>query len=145
MPQVLPTAGINFTHDGLRTRITEWKQFPEHAAPHGSADVTTLAYEEPCRAEDNAMERYHPVKDLHGANRKTYRRHHEQVTPTMAFIGRCGQYVYLDMLQAVSVVLARGASTLARVRLNGLKRPAASALPPGRQVPPPWSRPPAPR
>lgn len=101
-PRVFPVAVVNFTHDLPYTRVTEWKHLP------GNPDTpwSTLTYEEPCDAEDNRFERYYPVKDLQGLNRERYRRYTERVPVDMTFIGRCGQYVYLDMHQAIAAALA---------------------------------------
>ena len=103
-PKVLPTATVNFTHDGPYTRVTEWKNIPAH----GENDYTTvLTYEEPCDYKDNDYERYYPVKDLEGTNRETYKKYKERVNEDkMTFIGRCGMYVYVDMHQAISSALA---------------------------------------
>lgn len=108
MPRLLPVAVVNFTHDLPYTRVTEWSHFPGNQPQ----SWTSLTYEEPCAAEDNGMERYYPVKDLEGANRARYKRYLDRVPPTMTFIGRCGQYVYLDMHQAVSAALAASARYL---------------------------------
>ncbi len=103
-PRVLPTATVNFTHDGPYTRVTEWKNIPAH----GKNDYTTvLTYEEPCDYKDNNYERYYPVKDIEGTNKKTYKKYKERVNEDkMTFIGRCGMYVYVDMHQAISSALA---------------------------------------
>jgi UDP-galactopyranose mutase len=103
-PRVLPTATVNFTHDGPYTRVTEWKNIPAH----GENDYTTvLTYEEPCDYKDNNYERYYPVKDIEGTNKKTYKKYKERVNEDkMTFIGRCGMYVYVDMHQAISSALA---------------------------------------
>ena len=101
-PRLLPVAVVNFTHDLPYTRVTEWKHLPGH----GDLPWTTLTYEEPCAAEDNAFERYYPIKDLHGRNRTLYKRYLERVPDGVTFVGRCGQYVYLDMHQAVASALA---------------------------------------
>jgi len=104
MNRVLPTATVNFTHDGSYTRVTEWRLLPEH----GSNDLfTTLTFEEPCDYADNNMERYYPVKDITGSNREKYEKYkaladsEEKIT----FVGRCGMYVYIDMDQAVNMAL----------------------------------------
>ena len=103
-PKVLPTATVNFTHDGPYTRVTEWKNI----TAHGENDYTTvLTYEEPCDYKDNDYERYYPVKDIEGTNRETYKKYKERVNEDkMTFIGRCGMYVYVDMHQAISSALA---------------------------------------
>ena len=102
--RVLPTGTVNFTHDGPFTRVTEWKNI----ANHGTNDYkTVLTYEEPCDYKDNNMERYYPVQDVEGTNRDTYKKYKDMVDDfKMQFIGRCGQYVYIDMHMAVSGALA---------------------------------------
>lgn len=102
-PKVLPEPCINFTHDGPYTRMTEWKNFPNHGVNN---NFTTITYEEPCDYKENNMERYYPVKDLNGENRATYEKYAAIVPSNVTFIGRCGQYAYLDMHQAVSSALA---------------------------------------
>lgn len=102
--KVLPTATVNFTHNGPLTRVTEWKNIPNH----GTNDLcTVLTYEEPCDYKDNNYERYYPVKDLEGANREIYKKYRQMVDKEkMEFIGRCGMYVYVDMHQAINSALA---------------------------------------
>lgn len=102
--KVLPTGTVNFTHDGPFTRVTEWKNI----ANHGVNDYkTVLTYEEPCDYKDNNMERYYPVQDVEGTNRDTYKKYKDMVDESkMKFIGRCGQYVYIDMHMAVGGALA---------------------------------------
>ena len=93
---------INFTHDGPFTRVTEWKNFPQH----GQNDYkTVLTYEEPCDFRENNFERYYPVKDLLGRNKALYKKYKEIPNDKVSFIGRCGQYVYIDMHQAVNQAL----------------------------------------
>lgn len=102
MNKVLPSTTVNFTHDGPYTRVTEWKNMPAHGNnPHCSV----LTFEEPCDYRDNDMERYYPVKDVDGENRKIYEKYKEMTSEKMQFIGRCGQYVYIDMHQAVNSAL----------------------------------------
>ena len=98
-PRVLPTATVNFTHDGPYTRYTEWKNFPSHG---DNPRYTTLTYEEPCDYRENNKERYYPVKDVDGKNRKIYEKYKSMVKENMTFIGRCGMYVYVDMHQAIN-------------------------------------------
>jgi len=103
MTKALPTGTVNFTHDGPYTRATEWKNLP----CHGENDkYTLLTIEEPCDYKDNNMERYYPVKDIDGENRRTYEKYKEMVPENVTFIGRCGQYVYIDMHQAVNSAMA---------------------------------------
>lgn len=102
VPKVFPVAVVNFTHDLPYTRVTEWKQLPGNPITPWS----TLTYEEPCAAEDNRDERFYPVKDARGVNREKYKRYAARVPAGMTFIGRCGQYVYLDMHQAIATALS---------------------------------------
>ena len=99
---VFPTAQINFTDKKKFTRVIEWKNFPLH----GKSKNTILTYEEPCDYKDNYMERYYPVKDLEGENRKLYNKYSRIKNKKTTFIGRCGMYVYIDMHQAVSSSMA---------------------------------------
>lgn len=102
MPKALPLPTINFTHSGAFTRVTEWKNYPNHGEnPHH----TTLTFEEPCDYRDNNMERYYPVKDLDGKNAATYKKYRAIRNDKMTFIGRCGLYSYLDMHQAINTSL----------------------------------------
>ena len=102
-PKLLNTSVVNFTHSGPFTRITEWKNFPNH----GINDCyTSLTYEEPCDYLDNDEERFYPVKDLRGINRSLYEVYNGMVKSNMTFIGRCGLYAYLDMHQAISSSLS---------------------------------------
>ena len=103
MTKVLPTGTVNFTHDGPYTRVTEWKNLP----CHGMNDkYTTLTYEEPCDYMVNDFQRYYPVKDVNGENRKKYEQYKKLTRSNMTFIGRCGMYVYIDMHQAINSALA---------------------------------------
>jgi UDP-galactopyranose mutase len=98
-PKVLPVPTVNFTHDGPYTRITEWKNYIYHGENN---KCTTLTYEEPCDYKDNSFERYYPVKDVDGKNREVYKQYRADIPDNVTFIGRCGQYVYIDMDMAVA-------------------------------------------
>ena len=106
MPSALPVATVNFTHDAQFTRVTEWKKISGHGE---NCSHTTLTFEEPCDYKENQLERYYPVKDLEGVNLRRYRKYKSMVPDYMTFLGRCGQYAYLDMHQAVSSSLAMAA------------------------------------
>ena len=113
MAKVLPTATVNFTHDGPYTRVTEWKNIPNHG---DSSTHTVLTYEEPCDYKDNKKERYYPVKDVDGVNRETYKKYKEMVKlksvsksnpqvdynavyyviSSMTYVTVCGSEVYLN-------------------------------------------------
>lgn len=99
----LPTTVVNFTHDGPKTRVTEWKKIPCHGTNKYN---TTLTFEEPCDYADNDFERYYPVKDRDGKNRALYEKYKNEQPENMTFIGRCGMYAYLDMHQAVNSAMA---------------------------------------
>lgn len=99
-PRVLPSTTVNFTNDGPFTRITEWKNIPLH----GENDLyTTLTTEEPCDYRDNDYERYYPIAD--DINKERYAKYAAIKNDKVTFIGRCGQYVYIDMHQAVNSAL----------------------------------------
>jgi UDP-galactopyranose mutase len=110
-PQCYPVPSVNFTHNGPYTRLTEWKNLPEHG---GHPFMTTVTFEEPCDYKDNNMQRYYPVKDVSGGNQALYKKYREQVPKHVTFIGRCGMYVYIDMHQAVSIALNTVSSFLSR-------------------------------
>lgn len=110
-PSLLPVPCVNFTHTGPYTRMTEWKNFPEHGV---NDSMTSITYEEPCDYKENNFERYYPVKDLGGENRDIYKKYREMTPPNMEFIGRCGMYVYVDMHQAIASSLASAKEFLKR-------------------------------
>jgi UDP-galactopyranose mutase len=103
--KILPTATVNFTHDGPCTRMTDWSQLPGHSVNEKS---TVITQEMPCDYRDNDMERYYPVKDVDGKNRATYKAYENLANEkkNMTFIGRTGMYVYIDMDQAVASAIA---------------------------------------
>jgi len=97
--QMYETATTNFTTFTGPTRVTEWKNFPDHG---DNDSATTLTYEYPCDYRDNDMERYYPVKDVEGINVAVYKKYRSIETPNVNFIGRCGTYQYLDMHQVIA-------------------------------------------
>ncbi len=99
---VQPAAVVNFTSDDGPTRRTEWKHLPGHGE---GAKKTTLTSEYPCGHEENNRERYYPVKDATGKNRRLYIRYAKIRNPKTTFTGRCGTYAYIDMHQAVNMAL----------------------------------------
>ena len=102
IPKVMSFPTTNFTHSGPATRITEWKNYPGHG--HNEYK-TVLTVEIPCDYKDNKHERYYPVKDVTGENRKRYYAYKALSPQNMHFVGRCGSYAYLDMHQAVNSAL----------------------------------------
>ena len=103
MHKCLPTATVNFTHDGPYTRVTEWKNIVGHGE---NPYITSMTFEEPCDYKDNNYERYYPVKDMAGKNKELYQAYKEIKNERTTFIGRCGLYAYLDMHQAVNSALS---------------------------------------
>lgn len=99
IPKLFPVVQINLTNNSPYTRIVEWKNIPNS----GQNDIhTSLTYEEPCCYTQNNLERFYPVKDIHGINRKLFLKYSNIEKNKMTFIGRLGQYVYLDMHQCVN-------------------------------------------
>lgn len=105
VPQILPCATVNFTHDGPYTRVTEWKKISNSATFHPNRFKTTITVEEPCSYTENGNERYYPIKDANGINYNLYIKYKELIQSNMTFIGRCGTYRYLDMDDAISDAL----------------------------------------
>lgn len=105
LPQknVFETATTNFTTWTGPTRVTEWKNFPEHG---DNPNKTVLTYEYPCDYKENNRERYYPVKDVEGLNAAIYKKYAEIENDKVTFIGRCGTYQYLDMHQVINQSLA---------------------------------------
>lgn len=103
MPKILPVATVNFTNESPFTRVTEWKNFPDHGE---NLNYSSITFEQPCDYSENNNERYYPVKDIYGKNIKIYEKYKSQTPKNVTFIGRCGLYAYLDMHQAVSSSLA---------------------------------------
>ena len=103
LPKLFPVSVVNFTHKGPFTRVVEWKNIPGHGI---NDKITSLTYEEPCFYEENNDERYYPVKDIDGINREKYNLYKSIPNPNVTFIGRLGQYVYLDMHQCVNSAMA---------------------------------------
>jgi len=94
---------VNYTDKSVFTRHTEWKNFPNHG---DSKNQTLVTREEPCDYRENNFERYYPVIDMDGKNRKLYQKYKNIIPDNMTFIGRCGMYVYINMDQAVSSSLS---------------------------------------
>lgn len=97
--KVYKTSTTNFTTSGGPTRVTEWKNFPNHGK---NLYATTLTYEFPCDYRSNNMERYYPVKDIEGINTEVYKQYRDEPNDKVSFIGRCGTYQYLDMHQVIN-------------------------------------------
>lgn len=95
---------INSTATKLQspeTRRTFWSQFPNNI--NTSFDVVTT--ETPCKyvSNNSSLEKLYPVKDIKGVNRDRYERYKSIPNDKVTFIGRLGNYVYIDMHQAVNM------------------------------------------
>jgi UDP-galactopyranose mutase len=101
-PKLLPVAQVNFTNKGVYTRMTEWKNLPNHGI---NEEFTTITFEEPCSPEENNNEKYYPVKDLKGFNRSKYMKYKKIKNDKVEFIGRLGLYSYLNMDQCINIAL----------------------------------------
>ncbi len=100
--KIYPVSQVNFTNNGPFTRIVEWKNIPGHGE---NKVLTSLTYEEPCHYTDNNDERYYPVREKEGKYSSIYRKYLEMENPRVTFIGRLGNYAYLDMDQCVNLAL----------------------------------------
>ena len=105
-----PVAVVNFTHNEKFTRVTEWKNLPNHGINNG---FSTLTFEEPCDYSENNFERFYPVKDINQLNRALYNQYCSLIPPNVTFIGRCGLYAYLDMHQAIASAMSIASKFLA--------------------------------
>ena len=101
-PKLLPVVTVNFTNKSKFTRMTEWKNIPNHGY---NENFTTITYEEPCSFEENNNEKYYPVKDIDGENRSLYLKYKNIENKKVSFVGRLGTYSYLDMDQCISHAL----------------------------------------
>ncbi len=96
-----PVPTVNLTDIGSITRYTDWRLYPGCGSPQSKA---VISYEYPCSYEDNNNERYYPVKTADGEPQKKYKKY-EKISlknKKCTFIGRCGQYRYLDMHQVAA-------------------------------------------
>jgi len=101
LPKIHPSPTVNFTNDSPYTRSTEWKNI----AGHGDNPFwTSITVEEPCDPAEVNNEKYYPV--LTKANKELYNKYRAIVNDKVTFIGRCGNYVYLDMHQAISSAMS---------------------------------------
>ena len=98
-PKIFPVSQVNFTNKGPYTRIVEWKNIPGHGVNNL---WTSLTYEEPCHYSENNDERYYPVRDVSGKLSSIYRKYLAIENPKVTFIGRLGNYAYLDMDQCIN-------------------------------------------
>lgn len=103
---LLPATTCNYTGDGPYTRVTEWRQFPNSLAQVSSglsSHSTVLTFEEPYSPKRDE-EKYYPVVDKD--SRALYKQYSQMVPKDVTFIGRLGNFAYIDMDQAVNSALA---------------------------------------
>jgi UDP-galactopyranose mutase len=112
--QLYQTAVTNFTTVTGPTRVTEWKHF----SGLDDKPISTLTYEFPCDYRDNNYERYYPINDLAGENQRKYNEYKKIMHPKMSFIGRCGNYLYLDMHQVISASLSLAQKFIQQTKTN---------------------------
>lgn len=97
---LIPAATCNYTDRGPYTRVTEWASFPYHSPYSFFSDRwSTLTFETPY-SPGRYDEKYYPVVD--NDSRKLYKEYVAMTPPGVTFIGRLGNFAYLDMDQAVS-------------------------------------------
>ncbi len=101
-----PVPTVNLTDTSPVTRFTDWRLYPgcyaeTDALSHSPALVT---HELPCSYKDNNNERYYPVKTVDDVPQKRYKQYQKMALANKkcTFIGRCGQYRYLDMHQVAA-------------------------------------------
>jgi UDP-galactopyranose mutase len=104
-----PVPTVNLTDTLPVTRFTDWSLYPSRQKKTSLA--TLITQEIPCSYRDNNNERYYPVKTVDGEPQRRYKQYEDlaKMNHKCTFIGRCGQYRYLDMHQVVanSLMLAK--------------------------------------
>jgi UDP-galactopyranose mutase len=104
MPKAQSAPVVNFTHDGLYTRSTEWKQLPNSS---GDPCWTTITIEEPCDYRKNNKERFYPMKIDKEVHELNQRYQELAVKDGVHFIGRCGMYTYMGMDECIATTLVQ--------------------------------------
>jgi UDP-galactopyranose mutase len=96
-----PTPTVNYTDTGPITRCTDWRLYPGHARPESQPLLTD---ETPCDYRENNFERYYPIKTVDGTPQRLFKDYEAEAARLqhVTFIGRCGQYRYLDMHQVIA-------------------------------------------
>lgn len=107
--RMFPTATMNFAGALIRslgyTRVTEWSHFPNSDTQRWP-DRTVITFERP-RQCASPMERYYPVRtDNSILVYDGYVKMIEKDYPNVTLLGRCGNFVYIDIDQAVNMGLA---------------------------------------
>lgn len=98
---VQPVPTINLTDSRAFTRYTDWRLYPGGGEARNRSVIT---YEQPCSYESNNNERYYPIKTVDNIPQKRYKQYKKlaEKNKKLTFIGRCGQYRYLDMHQVIA-------------------------------------------
>jgi UDP-galactopyranose mutase len=93
-------ATVNYPNDHPYTRITEHKKLTGQVA-----SSTTISTEFPCSYGGEGNEAYYPIP--REENRVLYERYVQDAIrlPGVRFLGRLGQYAYLNMDQTVAAAL----------------------------------------
>lgn len=96
-------AVINYTSKDGPTRTTNYGKFPNSI----KGDFFMSEYPGSTDYLEGSLnaEKMYPVKDLKGMNKKRYDRYKAIPNEKVTFIGRLGNYVYIDMHQAVNMSL----------------------------------------
>lgn len=96
----LPAPVINFTDDGIYTRMTQWSQFPNSNQPKNRDYAVT--YEIPCDPKENNDELFYPVRNKDSL--KIHRKYQTKASKykNITFCGRTGLFEYLDMVPAIT-------------------------------------------
>ena len=105
----LPSPVVNFTDEGIHTRMTQWDLLPN--SPAGLAGHT-ITYEIPCSPEDNENEIYYPVRNSDSLD--VYKKYCEKSSSlsNIQFCGRTGLFEYLDMVPAITKHLSLASNFL---------------------------------
>jgi UDP-galactopyranose mutase len=98
-----PSTVLNYTDQGVYTRITQWDLIP-NSGRRGDG-LHSCTREIPCNPIDNHNERYYPVRNKGSLGLLSeYGRLAEQ-EQGITFIGRTGLFRYIDMIPCVSLHL----------------------------------------
>ena len=101
-----PVPTINLTDNSPVTRYTDWRLYPgcDLRDRDTKSSAVIITEELPCSYSDNNFERYYPVKTVDGKFTRRYKQYQKlsEENNKSTFIGRCGQYRYLDMHQVVA-------------------------------------------
>jgi UDP-galactopyranose mutase len=91
-------AQVNYSETELFTRITEFKYFLDT-----KSDKTVIAFEYPQEYVFGENEQYYPISSKE--NQNLYEKYKNNAPKNILFLGRLGEYKYLNMDQAVKNAL----------------------------------------